>query len=147
MTQPGTPKKKTSTGMIVLGVILLLAIIGAIAGNQKSSSNSALPTSSPSVDYVAPAYSPPPQVIYSISGTFAGASVTMQAPTGTVQSEYHGAGTVGTYSFDSGDFVYLSAQNQGDSGSITCTITEGDTVISTNTSTGAYVIASCNGRA
>lgn len=48
--------------------------------------------------------------------------------------------------FHSGDFVYLSVQNQDAAGSVTCRIVVDGVVISENTSTGGYVIATCKGQ-
>ena len=136
-------RRSWKTPAIVLSVVAALGIVGIIAGQDHSGNPAAAPAPAA---YVAPSYTPP-KVVYSISGSFpGGVSVTMQAPTGTVQSEFHGAGIVGTYTFDPGSFVYLSAQNESDSGSITCTVKEDGQVISTNTSTGAYVIAQCDGQ-
>ncbi len=44
-----------------------------------------------------------------------------------------------------GAFVYISVQNRGDSGSVTCSITVDNVVVAENTSSGGYVIASCDG--
>lgn len=48
--------------------------------------------------------------------------------------------------FGSGDFVYLSVQNASGSGSVTCRIFVDGVEISSNTSDGAYKIASCSSR-
>lgn len=48
--------------------------------------------------------------------------------------------------FHRGDFVYISVQNQQPAGSVTCRITVDGTVVSENTSTGAYAIATCQGK-
>lgn len=91
-------------------------------------------------------------------GTAAG-SITLEAPTGTQQANVDlplksEAGDTGlTFSTQPGAFVYLSVQNENDSGSVTCRITvkavtgsyEVSRVISENTSTGGHVIASCKG--
>ena len=52
-----------------------------------------------------------------------------------------------TYSFDGeeGQFVYISAQNQGETGSVTVTIYRNGKKIETSTSNGAYVIATASG--
>ena len=52
-----------------------------------------------------------------------------------------------TYSFDGeeGQFVYISAQNQGTSGSVTVTIYRNGKKIEKSTSNGAYVIATASG--
>ena len=54
-----------------------------------------------------------------------------------------------TVSMPDGAFVYISAQNKGrySSGKITCRITSDGVVISENTSSGKFAIASCKGRA
>ena len=44
-----------------------------------------------------------------------------------------------------GAFVYISAQNQGESGSVKCRIEVDGVTLEQATSTGAYVIASCSG--
>ena len=46
-----------------------------------------------------------------------------------------------------GDFVSISIQNGTDSGTVSCTIEVNATVVATNSSSGAYAIASCNGTA
>jgi hypothetical protein len=71
--------------------------------------------------------------------------VTAQGPDGTVQQ----TGLLpitGTFTFHSGDFVYLSVQNQQSVGSVTCRITVDGVVVSENTSSGGYTIATCQGR-
>jgi hypothetical protein len=45
-----------------------------------------------------------------------------------------------------GYFVYLSVQNQNNSGTVTCSITSNGKKVSSNSSTGAYVIATCSGK-
>lgn len=47
--------------------------------------------------------------------------------------------------FHSGDFAYVSVQNQQHAGSVACRITVDGTVLSENTSTGGYTIATCQG--
>ena len=44
-----------------------------------------------------------------------------------------------------GKFAYLSAQNQGDSGTVTCKILRDGKEWKTSTSTAPYGIASCSG--
>jgi hypothetical protein len=45
-----------------------------------------------------------------------------------------------------GQFVYVSTQNKGETGTITCNIVLDGVVVKTSTSEGAYKIASCSGR-
>lgn len=47
--------------------------------------------------------------------------------------------------FRAGDFVYISVQNQQGAGSVTCRITVDGVVVSENTSSGGYTIATCQG--
>jgi hypothetical protein len=47
--------------------------------------------------------------------------------------------------FPEGSVVYISAQNMGDSGDITCRITVDGRVLSENTASGGYAIATCEG--
>jgi hypothetical protein len=92
------------------------------------------------------------EVLYEVEGTVAYADVTMQTPTGTRQETPDvpmtlKSGEQGvTYSFDPNEFVYISAQKKDTSGTITCRITVDGEVVSENTSTAAYGIASCKGR-
>lgn len=86
------------------------------------------------------------------SGTNAG-SFTLQTPTGSQQEKgglplkNQAGGTGLTFSgFHSGDFVYLSVQNENPTGVVTCRIVVDGSTVSENTSTGGYVIATCSGR-
>jgi hypothetical protein len=47
--------------------------------------------------------------------------------------------------FNSGDFVYLSVQNEDAAGDVTCRIVIDGVTISENTSSGGYTIATCKG--
>lgn len=82
------------------------------------------------------------KVVYSGTGVV---DVTLQAPTGTQQ--FSGV-TNPTYEFwfEPGEFVYFSVQNQNDNGSVTCLVTSNGRPVSANTSSGAYVIATCSGK-
>lgn len=82
------------------------------------------------------------KVTYSGSGVV---NVTLQSTSGTQQ--FSGV-TNPTYEFwfTSGAFVYFSVQNDSDSGEVTCSITSNGRTVSSNKSSGAYVIASCSGR-
>jgi hypothetical protein len=82
-------------------------------------------------------------------------NVTMKTPTGTTQSSPDfpmtntGASTPGVkMTFQAGDFVYLSVQNNGSTEGVTCRIsTAAGAVISENSSDAEYGIATCDGRA
>lgn len=93
------------------------------------------------------------EITYEVTGSAQSASITMETPSGTSQQEVDlplrtKSGGKMTLPFSRGDFVYLSAQNMGASGTIKCTIRGHDgEVISTVQSSGAYVIAGCDGSA
>ena len=93
----------------------------------------------------------PVEVLYEVEGTAPSASLTIESPSGTEQAKIslpltNKSGTLGlTLKFNRGAFVYVSAQNEDDFGSVTCRITVDGQVVSENTSTGEYGIASCKG--
>jgi hypothetical protein len=81
------------------------------------------------------------------------ASYTWRSPTGTEQVEADlplatKDGQVGLHidGFGSGDFLYLSVQNRESFGSVTCQIIVDGVEVSSNTSSGGYAIASCQGK-
>jgi hypothetical protein len=94
-------------------------------------------------------------VLYEVEGSAKGANLTLESATGTVQQNDKAVPLVGkstgkrglTFIMPRGNFVYISAQNKGSSGTITCRITVDGVVNSTNTSSGGYAIASCTGTA
>ena len=85
------------------------------------------------------------EVTYKVFGKGASkASLTLETPDGTSQQDVH-LPWQQSYTFAPGSFVYLSAQNQSDSGCITAQIVvEGKTWKEVE-SCGAYVIASVSG--
>lgn len=50
------------------------------------------------------------------------------------------------FSAHPGQFLYVSAQNQGESGTVTCEITLNGAVVKSSQSSGAYSIATCSGK-
>lgn len=90
----------------------------------------------------------PGSVTYEISGTAETVSITMETPTGTSQqAEVSLPWESSSQDFNVGDSVYVSAQNEGESGTVRCKIT-GMTgkVLAENSSSGAYTIATCSGQ-
>lgn len=85
-------------------------------------------------------------VVYQVTGTAASVSVTYVNENGGT-SQVTGAPLPWTYSFTAhvGDFLYVSAQNEGATGSVTATATENGSIVQTSTSSGAYVIATASG--
>lgn len=96
----------------------------------------------------------PVEVVYQVTGDARdGASITVETPSGTEQMDVSSlplmnkAGGQGLrMEFRRGQFVYISAQNRGDIGSVTCSISVDGEVISENTSTADYGIATCKGQ-
>lgn len=93
----------------------------------------------------------PDELIYDVSGTAYSAMVTYRTSSGTQQATVdlpmqNNAGTRGVRMQGSSipDFAYISAQNQGETGTITCRITLNGQTISENTSSGAYAVVSCS---
>lgn len=93
-------------------------------------------------------------VLYEVEGTTDYADVTMETPTGTSQISpdvpmtRKSDGQRGLeMEFSSGDFVYLAAQNKRGHGTVTCRITVDGEVISENSGSGGYAIATCDGTA
>lgn len=48
------------------------------------------------------------------------------------------------FTAESGEFLSISVQNQGDTGSVNCTIAVDGVTVAQNTSTASYGIASCD---
>jgi hypothetical protein len=148
----GARKQRTGLRWLMLAVAVTALILVGVA---LSTTNKPSPDSSAGSTSGTSAYSSTVQVLYEVEGTAKGVDVTLEAETGTSQLNDKAVplankttGKKGlTYSMSRGHFVYLSAQNQGSSGTITCRITVDGTVVSTNTSSGGYAIASCKGTA
>ena len=145
------PKASTfsRTETIIIGtvVVLTLIVIGLIASSDRSDTSSRTSPAAP--------VSAPLVVHYEVEGDGASsASLTLQTPTGTSQQTAdlpvkNKSGSEGLIfsGFSQGDFLYVSAQNQDEFGSVTCRIKVGDTIVSENTSSGAYQIATCQAQA
>jgi len=88
----------------------------------------------------------PYAVEYRVTGSAPSVSVTYEnASRGTSQAT--GCGLPWTYSFEGyrNQFVYISAQNEGESGTVTASIYVDGKCYWTSTSSGAYVIATACG--
>lgn len=127
------PKRHTLVWITLAAVVLL--VIGALV-------------------YSLPSLTRPPAVhtvVYTVEADAAYGS----GRTGTVTAESSDGGTTqrtgllpitGTFTqFHTGDFVYVSVQNGQGQGSVTCRITVDGVVVSENTSSGGYTIATCQG--
>lgn len=87
-----------------------------------------------------------PTVDYIVSGSADRVDITYENGSGNAE-QISDVSLPWEYSFDgaSGDFLYISAQNQGTNGSVTCEIYVNGTLEETSTSSGAYVIATASG--
>lgn len=83
----------------------------------------------------------PGTVLYEVTGTASSAMVTYQTADGISQESGVTLPWSKSTAAHDGQFVSISAQNQGDSGAVIVTITRGDKTIRRSVSTGAYVIA------
>ena len=85
-------------------------------------------------------------VVYEVTGTATEVSITISNPQGGTE-QYASAGLPSKFTYHGfpNNFLYISAQNLGDSGSVTVTIYINDMVYKTSTSKGAYVIATASG--
>jgi hypothetical protein len=136
-------------GLATAAAVIFFVIVSSLGGSDDSSDTSTvdfddLPTSSRFV-------------LYEVGGTATAASITMSTPTGTQQSNVDVPLRVATGPragqdglrigpFARGEFVYISAQNDG-FGTISCRITTDDgELISSNQSSGRFSIVTCRGR-
>lgn len=120
--------------LVIIGAILLLAILCREPNTTARQPVSTLPPSRSTITY-------------EITGTASRVSVTLSnAQGGTEQGEYY-LPFRQEFKIGYGDFVYISAQNMGEQGSVTCRIYVDGVEVRESTSSGAYVIATCRGTA
>ena len=83
---------------------------------------------------------------YKVTGSANRVDVTYSNKSGGTSQESN-VSTPWTHSFkgENEQFVYISAQNQGESGNVTVSIYRNGKKIETSTSNGAYVIATASG--
>ncbi len=84
-------------------------------------------------------------VTYSVSGSTKSASLTYANSQGGTAQETVSVPWSKQYTFKKGDFLYISAQNEQDTGSVTTDIRVNGVLTKTATSSGAYVIATASG--
>ena len=83
-------------------------------------------------------------VTYSVTGSASSADITYENEGGGTSQEKVTLPWTQVVHSPTNRFLYVSAQNQGEYGDITCEIKVGDEVVKTSTSSGAYTIASCS---
>lgn len=133
--EPAKPKSKKTGAITTIIAIIVLAVAGYIYYTQDMGGDLSSLTS-------AKTYT----VKYEIKGSASEVDITYtNAEGGTAQES--GVKLPWTYTFNgkAGDFVYISAQNQGSYGSVTVTIYKDNTNFKSTTSSGEYVIASADG--
>jgi hypothetical protein len=92
------------------------------------------------------------RVIYGLTGSATAADLTYTDGSGNIQQHANAAVPLGTtsgatgmaFTVERGSFVQFSAQNTGESGDLTCTITADGVVINTGHSSGGFTIVSCS---
>lgn len=145
---------------VAAAVVLVLAVVAIVAtssGEEDDQGTSATPyaATQPQRDRDRPAVTSCRTVIYYVEGTARSATVTIENDTGgtdqrdnltvPVASEKTGIHGINAGCFDPGDFVYVSAQNEDDTGDISCRIEADGIVVASSSSSASYGIASCDG--
>lgn len=132
--------------MVMVGCLVVLGVVLWQAGFLGKSSSTRDDT--PAVIPVAPA-TDAVEVTYRVfgSGTTEADLTFENAQGGTEQRSSQDIEPVWetTFKAKSGQFVYLSAQNKNDAGSVTCEIRVDGGAFKHSVSDGAYAIATCNG--
>ncbi|WP_307868212.1 MmpS family transport accessory protein [Cellulosimicrobium cellulans] len=151
--EPRTPwwKRLTVPQKVAIGLaVVVLVIIVATLATAPARNAAADREREERVAALVAALSPR-EVVYEVEGDGRYFDMTAETPTGTTQASPDlplrlKSGGLVTHAFDPGSFVYISAQSK-DGRTITCRITVDGQVISENTATGQYAIATCKGSA
>ncbi len=135
--------KRTLQVVAVTAVIFaIIALVVAIRGTSSRDAASTIVTGTTLGS---------PNVVYLVDGSASSASLTYSTPTGESQVDVmlpltNKQGDAGfTFTFEPGSTLYLSAQNDGDAGAVTCHIWVDGVQVSENTGDGGYQIATCQG--
>ena len=144
----GTTREQTMTVRRIITTAVLAAATAVVLAGCGTH-----PATSTTGSSAAPAGNATVTVAYLISGSAKTVDLTLQTATGQSQQNdlklpvKNRAGTDINFEATPGQFVYVSAQNQGSYGTVTCEITVDGVPVSTNTSSGGYSIATCSGHA
>ena len=87
------------------------------------------------------------EVVYSVTGSAGSVSITQRNVGGGTEQYDSSLPLSRSFWIRPGSFLYISAQNNGDSGDVNCAITRSGRTVQTASSSGAYVIATCSGTA
>ena len=136
------PARRSLISFLIIAIIILLIVFaiqsGFSGGSTRTSSGNSSSGSSSSSTY---------RITYRVTGIGTNkASLTYENATGDTEQADVALPWEKTFSAEEGAFLYISAQNDRDSGAITCEILLNGTVAKTAKSSGAYVIATCSGR-
>ncbi len=152
-TRQATAARRWGIPFAVVGAITLVVLAGSVfgGGNNGTRSNDRPATTTFEAQ---PAADGTVTVLYEVEGDTDYADVTMETPTGTSQISpdvpmvRKSDGQRGLeMEFSPGDFLYLSAQNNRGYGTVVCRISVDGVVISENSASGGYAIATCKGSA
>lgn len=89
--------------------------------------------------------SEPLKVEYSVTGSAEAVSLTLRNAQGGTEQMQTPLPWSQSITVPPGSFLYVAAQNTGQSGSVTCKITVDGETFKESTSTGPFVIANCSG--
>lgn len=136
LADPGRPDMSPQRWfLIAIGVIAVFWLGSLVLGGDEGGSSSSY------------------TVLYHVKGSADYGDITYATPTGTGQQSdvniplRRKTGERGIqFTMSKGDHVYISVQNGEESGSVTCIIEVDGIAVAENTSSGAYAIATCNGR-
>lgn len=133
----------------IIGILIVLCLLGNVVNGDSKPSAETVASSAPRVYVPRASYAPATyEVTYSVGGSTTAASLTYENEGGNAEQKAQvGVPWATTFRVESGAFLYVSAQNKNESGSITCEIKLDGAVIEQASSDGAYTIATCSGSA
>jgi len=136
--------KPTSRAIIWISIAVVALVVGGALWAAKSSDddNSSSTSTVHTVRYLVRGSARTADITYATSN---GGTAQQNGVDVPLSRETDGAEGI-TYTMTEGAFVYISAQNGGEYGTIQCLIQVDGTVVLQNQSSGAYAIATCSGR-
>lgn len=132
-TPTKAPRKQKSCLPLLLIPILFVALVNVLVPDKQPY----IPAQEEAVDAS--------MVTYRVTGTAESVSITMETVGGTSQLDNVHLPWSAFDTYPRGAWLYLSAQNEGESGTVTVTIEVYGEPAKTTTSSGAYVIANVSG--
>jgi hypothetical protein len=147
-------QKKNNETILIIIIILIVSCLTYYVISQNNGSLTNLPedknkvsdyngsiTNSASEANTTSVYN----VEYRLAGSATSAGITIQNETGGTEQSIVRVPYLKKLTMKAGDFAYISAQNQNDTGSISCEIWVNGKLLQESHSDGAYTIASCSG--